>query len=216
MRTMIKLFSATLCGVLAACAIITVNVYFPEKDVKQAYKSLDEMLLKPGAEGTPETPALPSAPVTSPPEKPQSRLPLHFSLVREAQAAESIADDLAVDMADNPTVIAAYAEMKQRRPQIEVLLTSGAVGEGKQGILVTRDKALAAGKEELIKAENGNRKAVITAMARAIIKINKQPESAAAMNQVLAKAAASYATTRQEQARTGWWIELANGRWIQK
>ena len=33
-------------GLLAACAFITVNVYFPEKDVKQAYQSLDEMLLK--------------------------------------------------------------------------------------------------------------------------------------------------------------------------
>ena len=41
-----KWLSAGLCGLLVSCAIITVNVYFPEKDVKQAYKSLDEMLLK--------------------------------------------------------------------------------------------------------------------------------------------------------------------------
>ncbi len=47
----VKWFVAALCGLLAACAVITVNVYFPEKDVKQAYKSLDEMLLKQG--GTP-------------------------------------------------------------------------------------------------------------------------------------------------------------------
>ena len=39
-------------GLLAACAIITVNVYFPEKAVKEAYKSLDDMLLKDGAEKT--------------------------------------------------------------------------------------------------------------------------------------------------------------------
>ena len=31
----------------AACAIITVNVYFPEKDVKAAYKSLEDELLEP-------------------------------------------------------------------------------------------------------------------------------------------------------------------------
>src|SRR5574337_1524809 len=31
----------------AACANITVNVYFPEKEVKSAYKSLEEELLQP-------------------------------------------------------------------------------------------------------------------------------------------------------------------------
>ena len=31
----------------AACAIITVNVYFPEKDIKSAYKSLEDELLQP-------------------------------------------------------------------------------------------------------------------------------------------------------------------------
>ena len=45
-KQMIKWLIAALCGLLVSCAIITVNVYFPEKDVKQAYKSLDEMLLK--------------------------------------------------------------------------------------------------------------------------------------------------------------------------
>ena len=44
----LKWIIAACCGVIAACAIITVNVYFPEKDVKQAYKSLDDMLLHQG------------------------------------------------------------------------------------------------------------------------------------------------------------------------
>jgi hypothetical protein len=139
-----------------------------------------------------------------------------FSLVREAFAAENVADDLAIEVSSNPDVLKAYDEMKKRLPQIEGLMTSGALGESRQGILVTRDKAKAAGKEEQIKAENDNRKTVITAMAKAILKINKQEDSKAAMNQVLPKAAASYATTRQDQARKGWWIELANGRWVQK
>jgi hypothetical protein len=41
MLTLSALFS------FAACAVITVNVYFPEKDVKSAYKSLEEELLQP-------------------------------------------------------------------------------------------------------------------------------------------------------------------------
>ena len=47
-QSLLKWFVTGCCGILAACAIITVNVYFPEKDVKQAYKSLDDMLLHQG------------------------------------------------------------------------------------------------------------------------------------------------------------------------
>ena len=53
LKQFLKWLSAGLCGILAACAVITVNVYFPEKDVKQAYKSLDEMLLKQGGDAKP-------------------------------------------------------------------------------------------------------------------------------------------------------------------
>ncbi len=31
---------------LASCAFITVNIYFPEKEVKKAFKTLDEKYLK--------------------------------------------------------------------------------------------------------------------------------------------------------------------------
>ena len=50
MSRIVKWIIAGMCGFLVSCAIITVNVYFPEKDVKQAYKSLDEMLLKRGSD----------------------------------------------------------------------------------------------------------------------------------------------------------------------
>ena len=46
----IKFLVVSMFGLLAACAVITVNVYFPEKAVKDAYKSLDDMLLKNSAE----------------------------------------------------------------------------------------------------------------------------------------------------------------------
>jgi len=41
-------------------------------------------------------------------------------------------------------------------------------------------------------------------------------ESKAAMDQVMAKAASTYADTRREAAPTGWWVQLPNGRWVQK
>src|SRR6516225_1348048 len=95
--TMLRWLVAAACGWLAACAIITVNVYFPEKDVKQAYKSLDEMLLKQGgenknpAEQQPpgETPATPGEKKEE--VKPQSSLEMprfDLSLVAVAYAQD--------------------------------------------------------------------------------------------------------------------------------
>ena len=45
MKAFLKWLCAGLCIFLAACAIITVNVYFPEKDVKEAYKALEKELM---------------------------------------------------------------------------------------------------------------------------------------------------------------------------
>lgn len=212
-----KALLTVMCGVLASCAIITVNVYFPEKDVKQAYRSLDDMLLKQGKEeGT-------SPDVSKPPEemKNEKQSMLHtrsfnFFIVAPAFADEPVADQLAVEISSRPEVLKAYAEMKERLPQLNSLCDSGAVGENKQGLVSVRDKDKLGDNQPLVDAENANRKTIITAMAKAILKINKQKESSAAMNQVLGKAAASYGATRQEEARPGWWIELPNGRWVQK
>lgn len=58
----------------AACAIITVNVYFPEKEVKSAYRSLEEELLQP----------TPRQENSAPPPKSSSRLERQRLLVASA------------------------------------------------------------------------------------------------------------------------------------
>jgi len=222
----VKWSVAALCALLAACAVITVNVYFPEKDVKQAYKSLDEMLLKQDGETKP--PAQQQAPAGTPAgeeeqkpaeEKPQSRLNdslLDLSMVAVAYAAENIADDLAIEMSSMPEVLKAYDDMKASLPKLNTLRDSGAVGENKQGLIWILDKGKLGGNDALVRNVNDSRKVVITGMARAILKVNKQPETKAAMNQVMGKAAAMFADVRREEAKPGWWIELANGKWVQK
>ncbi|GFO58536.1 lipoprotein [Geomonas silvestris] len=226
-RRLLKCLLAAACSVLAACAVITVNVYFPEKAAKEAYKSLDEMLLKaPGDKGTPGTPTgEPAPPAPAPgqqaqPDKPQSRLfdeiP-SFSLVSEALAADVDADALAVELSSMPEVLKAYDEMNRRLSRLNDLFASGAVGLTNQGLVSVRDKAkLAAQDESLLAAENQSRKTVVTSMAKAIVKLNKQKESKAALDQVMGKAAATYADTKREAAQPGWWVQLQNGRWVQK
>jgi hypothetical protein len=116
-KTASNLLWTMACALLGACAVITVNVYFPEKDVKQAYKSLDEMLLKPGGEPAGVLP--PVEPGKKDEQKPQSwlkLLPAGFSLVGEAWAEDTVADELAAEISKMSDVLKAYEEMKSRLP----------------------------------------------------------------------------------------------------
>lgn len=221
--TPLKWIIMAACGFFASCAIITVNVYFPEKDVKQAYKSLDEMLLKQEG-GKPAVEKSPGEAPTPAPEKkdsPVSSLPrwgIGLSLVPTAWAAEGIADELAIEMAGMDDVIKAYEQMKERLPLLNALREKGAVGEANDGRVVVRDAATLGDRQKLVEDENGNRKTVITGMAKALLKINKLPETKENLGQVLGQSARTYADTKREEARPGWWVQMPgkNGRWVQK
>lgn len=218
-KNLIKLLFSVSCIFLAACAVITVNVYFPEKAAKEAYKSLDDMLLKTG-EAPDQQKVPPGLPPAAPQDKPQSRT-FDFSLVTAAYAADTDADAdaLAVELSSMPEVLKAYDDMSKRLPRLNALFADGAVGLSKQGLVVVPPSAkgkLAPQDEALVSSENQSRKVVVTSMAKAILKLQKQKESKEAMNQVLGKAAATFAETKREAAQPGWWMQLQNDRWVQK
>ena len=210
-----------LCFLLSACAIITVNVYFPEKAVKEAYKSVDEMMLKGGGDKAPLPESQPPEMKEKAPEaKPLSgifRMIPSVSFGCLAYASENTADDLAVELASMPEVTRAYEDMNRHLPRLRELLANGAVGISNQGLISIRDKGKVTPQDEaMLKAENESRKTIITGMSKAILKINKQSATKAAMDQLMGKSAATYAETKREEARPGWWIQLQNGRWVQK
>lgn len=210
---------AGLCGLLVSCAIITVNVYFPEKAVKEAYKSLDEMLLKKDDTIVPSGDKQPAVEQQTPQPGPQSSLSdllpaLSFTSV--AHAAES-GDDLAIELGSMPEVVAAYAEMSKRQSALNALFGSGAVGLTSQGLVTVRDKTKVSAQDEgVVSAENRDRKTVIGSMAKAILKITRQEATKSALDQTMGKAAATYAETRRESAQAGWWMQLQNSKWVQK
>jgi len=217
----LKFLFAGACGLLVSCAVITVNVYFPEKAVKDAYKSVDGMMLKGGGNTQP-------APESQPPDskdkesavKPLSgmlrRLPT-LSLAAAAYAADSTADALAVELASMQEVTKAYATMSRNLSRVRELLAGGVVGLTSQGLISVRDKTRVTPQDEaMLKTENESRKTVITGMAKAIAKQTKQTPSKEEMDQLLAKSAATYAETKREEAAPGWWLQLQNGRWVQK
>jgi hypothetical protein len=116
-----------------------------------------------------------------------------------------------------PEVASAYAEMSQRQSALNALFNSGAVGLTSQGLVTVRDKTKVTAQDEgVVSEENRNRKIVMGSMAKAILKITKQEATKAALDQTMGKAAATYAETKRESAKTGWWMQLQNGKWVQK
>src|SRR3990172_10961673 len=124
----------------AACAIITVNVYFPEKEVKSAYKSLEDELLEPA----------PTKPGSTPSPKPTSRLgwrPLlaaanvwQIALVGDAFAQDDLAQRIAEEIKTYPEVVAAYKAMGQHLERLNQLRDQELGAEGKDGKVVLRAK----------------------------------------------------------------------------
>jgi len=208
MNHRIKGIAGILLLVLASCAIITVNVYFPEKEVKEAYKELEKELM------TPESPG--QEPKSKPEGKPEGSS--KFELISSAYAQEpGLADNIAQIVKRMPEVVNAYKEMGARLPAIDKLRDSGAVGEGKDGLLVVRDEKLMTPEgKRLLDVENGNRRTVMNGMARAIIRINRVPENDSNLKQVLPQAVEQFAALRRDSAKKGWWIQDQYGSWTRK
>ena len=200
-----RLILSALFLILVSCAVITVNIYFPEKDVKEAYKLLEKELMAP--EGQPQE--------TTPQGKPESSL--QFELVASAYAQEAgLPDKIAEIVKKMPDVVNAYKEMGARIADIDRLRGSGLVGEGKNGLLVVREGNITPQDQNFINMENQNRKTVIQGMTKAIIRINRLPENEANLNQVMPQATEQFASIRRDSAKKGWWIQDSSGNWAKK
>ena len=137
-QLMILTLSALLSFV--ACAIITVNVYFPEKDVKSAYKSLEDELLQPTPKKEESTPA----------PKPSSRLERRpvlaaagswrIAIVADAFAQEDLSRRITEEIKTYPEVLAAYKSLGQKLERLNQLRDQGLVGEANDGKVFLRAK----------------------------------------------------------------------------
>ena len=202
----------------AACAIITVNVYFPEKDVKAAYKSLEDELLEPA----PKKPGSTSSP------KPSSRLEgrsllaaanvWQFALVTDALAQDDLAQRITEEIKGYPEVVTAYKGLGQRLERLNQLRDQELVGEGRDGKVVLRAKPPKVGEAEskLVDEENRDREVIIGGMAKAILKLTKQESSSANLAKVKPQASDTFASLRRDKAKPGWWVQLPDGTWNRK
>ncbi len=206
------LFTVGALASFAACAIITVNVYFPEKDVKSAYESLEDELLE----------QAPKKKGTTPSPKPSSRLerttllavaaPWRLTLVPDAFAQDDLSRRIAEEIRNDPDVVAAYKRIGQKLGRLNELRDKGLVGEGKDGKAAVRGQVGDADKK-LIQEVNADRDVVIGGMAKAILKLAKQEATASNMANAKKQAAESFASLRRDKAKAGWPIQLPDGTW---
>jgi len=210
MKKRIKFLGFACLLIISACAVITVNVYFPEKDVQEAYKTLEKELMTDQKGGE-------QKPLTKPEEKNKPESSIRFELLATAYAQEAgMADKIAEFVKKMPDVVNAYKEMGARIADTDRLRDSGAVGEGKDGLLSPREKTLSPADKKLVDLENENRRTVIKGMAKAIIRVNRAQETPENFNQVMPQATEQFAGIRRDGAKKGWWIQDANGNWGRK
>jgi uncharacterized protein YdbL (DUF1318 family) len=208
MNHRIKGIAGILLLVLVSCAIITVNVYFPEKEVKEAYKELEKELM------TPESPS--KEPTSKPEGKPEGSSKIEF--ISSAYAQErTLSERIAEIVRKMPDVVNAYKEIGARIPEIDKLRDSGAVGEGNNGMLVVREEKLMTPEAtKLVALVNENRRTIIDGMSKAIIRINRAPENEQNLKQVMPQATEQFAAIRRDSAKKGCWIQDQYGNWTRK
>jgi hypothetical protein len=199
------------CFLIVSCATITVNVYFPAEEVRDAYSSLEEEFLEQDDE---DTDKIPKTKTVSPTPEPQSKniypdepalsetkvivikreISLDFSNYAWAQG--NISQQIAQKIRAMPQVIDAYKSRGKRQDVIDQMVSQGKVAEGSQGLLVKK-ASLSTSETQAFNAENADRKIIIQGMARAIVEINNLDPTPENINKVLPEAARQFASVRR-------------------
>lgn len=204
MRKLVYFLLTSLLVALVGC--VTINVYFPEAAAQKAADQFIGTVLDNAAPAAkPSDDKEPPKPVPSKPGKQPSAMLLDL-LIPAAYAADT--PDVRIQTA---TTEAIQGRMRQRfQGSLSGLLDSGAVGFGKDGLVVVRDASKVplnqrADVNATVADENRDRNALYREVANA----NGHPEWEAQIR-------ATFAKGWIERARAGWYYQDAAGAWKQK
>ena len=179
---------------LAAC--ITVNIYFPAPEVREAAEKIVDETWGEGASTEPVAPGQSGA-----------GKPSWFSALGPAPAYGADID-INVSTAAIRTLI---ANEKKRAKELKPYLSAGSVGIGRNGMLVVRNLDNVPLREQatirrLVEAENRNRESLY----REIAKANDFGDDRVPEIQRI------FAETWIKKAEKGWWVQKPDGTWAQK
>lgn len=188
-----KSFLFPLLLMLGIASCVTINIYFP---AAAAEKAADQIIkdIQQGGESQPQSSL----------KHWHARIDLLTLLgiaTAHAQANLEI---------DSPEIRAIRASMKRRFAKLRDYLNRGWIGYANNGLVAVVNKAQIplkerASVERLVATENRDRQALYQAIARA----NGHPEWADDIQRTFAKRWIA-------NAQPGWWIQLTDGRWVQK
>lgn len=185
----------TMLGVLVVVSCVTINIYFPAEDVRQAAdRIVDEVYAAP-ADSEPGS----SSPQDETPVGPGSYL-LQLFGPRCAYAQQDI--DIST-----PEIRAIRAAMTERSSELRPYLDSGHIGIGNDGLLAVRsldglELKARAKVSRLVSEENADRLRLYAEIARA----NGFAEKSDEVQRI-------FAQSWREKARPGWYLEQEDGSW---
>jgi uncharacterized protein YdbL (DUF1318 family) len=188
------------------CARITVNVYFPAAEIRDAAAQIEREVRS--QEAVPPE----SAPPATPSPKPQSFdfRPSIWQVRLVMGPARVAAQGIDINI-QTPAIRTLIASRKQRYTSLVPLLAQGALGENNQGLLELRaldalslkDKAAA---RTLLEQENRDRQQLYQELAVA----NNLPADK------VSDIASIFAQVNRQEAQPGWWIQDQSGSWKRK
>ncbi len=187
--------------VLFIFSCLTINIYFPEAEVKKTAEEIVGEIRKSDEDK----------------EKKDKNLDEHllnqteyarnsaFSLIPAAFAGQE------VSTVSSPKIRALKDSLKARQTQLKPFYDGGHIGEGNDGFinirddsgLNLRDKALL---RSLEKEENSDRKSLYEEVARALEIDSSQ----------ISRVQKIFSEEWIKNARPGWWIQKQNGEWVRK
>lgn len=195
MKRIQRLFIIGLAFFAANCVSLTVNVYFPTKEIKQAAEEIEERVRSgKGTEGLESSMLVPET------RHHYAFLQINFG-VREVYAAEGKLDfDIST-----PDFKKLIKSRTKRYKEIEPYMDKGILGEGLDGYLALRDKKDLNLKEltqvqKLIQEENKDR----LALFKEILEVNKvEPKK-----ENIEKAGKSYAEVIRKKLEVGHYYQI--------
>lgn len=197
-----------ICAVTITCARITVNVYFPAAEIREAATQIEREV----RQGDEPLAPPPSNPPAEAPSQPQgSRWWPHRWSLRLALGVPTVAAQQLDITITTPGIRRLIASRQQRYARLVPFFNRGVLGESNRGLvdirtlegLSLRDQAQV---KALVGQENNDRQQLYRALAQA----NDIPPSR------VGEIATIFAEVNRKEARPGWKIQEPNGAWRTK
>lgn len=196
----------SLAAALLMTACVTINVYFPAAEAKEAAKEFVENVIGDEADATQSTPS--PSPGGSAAVQPAKR---GFNWLALVGIGTAYAQERADINIKTPAIQAIQARMATRfQGQLQAGFDAGALGLTNDGMIEVRDPSKLALKDRVaitqaVADDNRDRKAVYREIAVA----NGHPEWESQIR-------STFAQQWIASARKGWWYQDAGGSWRQK